>query len=343
MGTLIARFPAAAAVVMDHCIQRSSTPSRHPKVSITYDFRLLDPGPKTNGERFFGLLKMVTHRQENLLMHALSRKLLETKWSVFGSYFYWFNFCMYVLFLAFLTSFILVQRSVVALPDPGSRNTTVENEKMFFENKGFNEIIPYIVAVFAVLHLAKEIVSIYMQRVRYFFLITNLLEWALYVMALIFMLPFLIPDTGLRSHPEAYWQMGTCAIFLGYLNFILFLRTFDYFGLYVTMFFEVFTTMVKAMIVFSLFLLAFSMVFYILFKEEVRFHLLSIDSPFLYKGRGDALRNNGRNIACNCPTDVRPHAAQLMIDKSFNQFRKIWPSVDWPFRLCVRRTSLYSS
>ena len=32
-----------------------------------------------------------------------------------------------------------------------------------------------------------------------------------------------------------------------------------------------------------------------------------------------------------CPTDiVRPHAAQLMIDTSVNQFSKIWPSADWP-------------
>ena len=32
-----------------------------------------------------------------------------------------------------------------------------------------------------------------------------------------------------------------------------------------------------------------------------------------------------------CPTDiVRSHAAQLMIDKSFKKFCKIWPNVDWP-------------
>ena len=32
-----------------------------------------------------------------------------------------------------------------------------------------------------------------------------------------------------------------------------------------------------------------------------------------------------------CPTDiVRPHAAQLMIDTSVNQYCKIWPSADWP-------------
>ena len=31
-----------------------------------------------------------------------------------------------------------------------------------------------------------------------------------------------------------------------------------------------------------------------------------------------------------CPTDiVRPHAAQLMVDTSVNQFCQIWPSVDW--------------
>ena len=33
-----------------------------------------------------------------------------------------------------------------------------------------------------------------------------------------------------------------------------------------------------------------------------------------------------------CPTDmVRPHAPQLMIGTSVNQFCKIWPSADWPY------------
>ena len=32
-----------------------------------------------------------------------------------------------------------------------------------------------------------------------------------------------------------------------------------------------------------------------------------------------------------CATDIlRLHVARLMIDTSVNQFRKIWPSVDWP-------------
>ena len=241
--------------------------------TTTYDFHLLDPGPTDQDEprkvRFSGLSKMVEHRQEDLLMHPLAMKLLETKWSVFGLYSYWFNFFTYVLFLAPLTAFILEERSEVALPDPAKNNAT-QNQKVFLTMTPFNAIIPYVVTALAIIHLVKEIGSIYIQGVRYFLLVTNLLEWCLYVMSLLFMAPYLIPDTGLRSRPELYWQMGTCAVFFGYLNFILFLRTFDYFGLYVTMFFEVLKSVTKAMVVFSLFLFVFALVFHILLKEEVR-------------------------------------------------------------------------
>lgn len=58
-------------------------------------------------------------------------------------------------------------------------------------------------------------------------------------------------------------------MFLGFTNLILFLRVLSRVGLYVNMYLEVVKTLIKVMSLFVIFILAFSLVFYILFKEEV--------------------------------------------------------------------------
>ena len=266
MGRLIEHFPDAAHIAMDRCIQRSL--SEH---SIKYDFTLLDPGPDdhsgTNGERFLGLTTMVKHKQQLLLTHALSRKLMVLKWRKFGWFVYGGNFILYLLFLLFMTIFVLTERGKINIPDH-TNNPELEDD-FFQEKSGFNEAVPYIVIAFASLHLAKEIYQIYTQRFRYFTEWSNVLEWALYLSALLFVLPYISDDTNLRSDFEIYWQMGTFSIFFGYVNLILVIEPLKYVGIYVTMFNEVMKTVLKVLCLFVMFTLAFSMAFYILLREQV--------------------------------------------------------------------------
>lgn len=266
MGRLIEHFPDAAHVALDRCIQRST--SEH---SIKYDFTLLDPGPDDhsgeNGRRFLGLSTMVKHRQQLLLVHPLSRKLLLLKWSKFGWYVYGANVLLYSMFLIFMTIFVLTERDKVGFPEPGELPDL--DDQFFIEKSSFNQAVPFIVIVFAIVHLAKEVYQIYSQRLRYFTEWTNALEWALYLTAFLFVLPYITDDTGVRNDFDIYWQMGTFSIFLGYINLILIAEPMKYVGLYVTMFNEVMKTVLKVLCLFVMFTLAFSMAFYILLKEQV--------------------------------------------------------------------------
>ena len=267
MGKLIHRFPGAAKAVMDRCIQRSLA-----QQSITYDFCLLDPGPDDQSgqghEPFFGLMEMVTHKQKDLLVHDLCRKLLKIKWRTYGWFVFWTNLALYAVFLFVITYFMLTQRKQIVLP----KSVVVGDDfdDIFEKTDSFNKVSPYLILIFASLHLAKEFCQIGVQRMEYFKHLTNLMEWALYVTTIVFILPYTSSSlTSLQGDPRVTWQIGTVAIFLGYMNLILFMQTLDHVGIYVTMFFQVAKTVFRAISCFALFALGFSVVFFILFKEQV--------------------------------------------------------------------------
>ena len=269
MGRLIEHFPDAAHIVMDRCIQRSLS-----ERSIKYDFTLLDPGPDdqsgAKGERFLGLATMVNHKQQLLLTHPLSRKLMVLKWRKFGWFVYGGNLFLYSMFLVFLTIFVLTERDTLSFPEPPEPGEKPEiDDDFFIERNSFNQAVPYMVISFAILHLAKEIYQIYSQKFRYFTDWSNALEWTLYITALLFVLPYISDDTSLRDEYDLYWQMGTFSIFFGYINLILIIEPLKYLGLYVTMFLEVMKTVLKVLCLFVMFTLAFSMAFFILLKEQV--------------------------------------------------------------------------
>ena len=267
MGKLIQRFPDAAKCVMDRCIKRSLN-----KRSIAYDFRLLDPGPDDqsgpNEEPFFGLVVMVSYKQKDLLVHDLCRKLLKIKWRSYGWFVYWTNLVMFSLYLFLMTFFMLDKRRKVVLKRKHDKEA---DHDMFEQKEVFQKIVPYLILVFALLHLAKELYQVCLQRAAYFKEWTNILEWVLYVSTIIFILPYVSSGlSSLRGDIRVTWQIGAVAVFLGYCNLILFAQTLDHVGIYVTMFFQVAMTVLKTISLFMLFAVAFSVVFYILFREQVK-------------------------------------------------------------------------
>jgi len=269
MGKLIQLFPDAAKSVMDRCIHRSLAHR-----SITYDFSLLDPGPDDQSgpgeEPFFGLMDMVNHKQKELLVHDLSRKLLKIKWRSYGWFIFWTNLALFGFFLFLMTYFMLTQRKLIVLKK--SHNAGDDVDDVYVKKDAFNKISPFLILIFASLHLVKELYQIAVQRMQYFKQLTNLLEWTLYVTTIVFILPYVSSSlSSLRGDPRVTWQVGTVAVFLGYMNLILFMQTLDHVGIYVTMFFQVAKTVLQAITFFALFALAFSVVFFILFKEQTAF------------------------------------------------------------------------
>lgn len=287
MAKLISDFPVGASVVMDKCIRRSNNKPSDPNFSITFDFQLLDPGPdrrlnsylstdktdhallgrkESSGKRFFGLLEMVKHKRQDLLVHPLASRLRRLKWKGFGALVYCLNFIMYALFAALLTLFMLNVRGGIQLAK-GRNNldggcTAVTTTQQSVATFAF---------VICILHLSKELFQMYVQRLRYLTDLQNVLEIWMYVCGLFFLIHYVFPgSTGLCTGRQGVvWRFGAVAVFMAYFNLILLTRNLSFIGLYVTMFIEVFKTLMKVMVMVMLFVLAFALVFFILFKEQV--------------------------------------------------------------------------
>jgi hypothetical protein len=95
------------------------------------------------------------------------------------------------------------------------------------------------------------------------------------------MMPYVITKASLvdmvlgkLNNPHFPWVIGVVSIFLCYMNLMLFARRLRITGMYVTMFLEVLKTIFKVMSVFGIFVIAFALVFYIIFKEKVRAYIL---------------------------------------------------------------------
>jgi len=273
MKLLIEHFPESAELLMDRCVKRSEmTSSNDPQYTVTYDFRLLDPGPDDpaflNGRRFFGPSTMVKHERKQLLLHPLTQVLLNQKWSTLGRFVHYFNFLSYLVFVTLFSTFIVIEREEFA---SGRHRLFSYYERDTYQRKGLS----YIVFSFTVVHLSKEILQISIERFKYFMEISNAVEWALYGTAFAFMIPFVMPDDVVEDHfkammhPDRLWIVGVTSIFLCYANLVLFLRRFRLFGIYVTMFLEVTQTLFKTVFVFFVCLVGFSIVFFVLFKEQV--------------------------------------------------------------------------
>ena len=267
MKLLIKHFPESAQLVMDYCIDRSETESSDdPNFTVTCNLRFLDPSPThttyLRESRFFGPSTMVKHERRELLDHPLTQVLLNKKWSSFGRLVFYFNFMFYFVFVVMITAFLI----------------------RFMQN-GDKELGDYFIYVYPIAFLligvqfTKEVIVILVQRLQYFTTLSNLTEWLLYSTTTSFMVSLFIFDlifslSGRDKsdivYPQFIWVLGAISIFLCYANLVLVLRRLSLVGIYVTMFIEVTKSVLKVLLIFFVLFFGFSMVFYVLFKSEVR-------------------------------------------------------------------------
>ncbi|CAH1799596.1 unnamed protein product [Owenia fusiformis] len=232
---------------------------------------------------------MVNARREDLLAHPLVTSLLRHKWNSFGRYFYYINLFIYFIFLGFLTAYVIAQRPPFRLLDDyklskcGDVNCNNETFSCFrIENYwcGKNECLaPNFVAVtigkwiiigLSALNLFREIQQIFTQKLNYLSW-ENLLEWIMYIFAILFVVDFqgCQRESGIRL--EWQWQIGAFCIFLAWMELVLFIRKVPRFGIYVVMFTDVLQTFIRFFLVFLLFMIAFALSYFMLFQNQVAF------------------------------------------------------------------------
>ena len=132
------------------------------------------------------------------------------------------------------------------------------------DTQRFLFLVAIAVIVLSVSRLVFEIVQGFLLGWIYVKDWENWMEVALYICSIVFVWVF---HTECLCPFDWQWQVGVVSIFLGWITLLLFIQKFPSIGIYVLMFLSICYTFLKAVILFALLVLAFSLTFYMVFYE----------------------------------------------------------------------------
>ncbi|XP_046358020.2 transient receptor potential cation channel subfamily A member 1-like isoform X2 [Haliotis rufescens] len=273
---LIKHMPEVCMAVLERC----QTPSNHDKRSkdyyIEYNFKYLRSSPshmlekKKRGEEFEPMPQlnaMVRTGRVECLSHSVCVNFLQMKWNYYGKWIYSAYLFIYIAYLALLTTFIINHDSLQHHDRGAIDNSTMKilkgNNNGGYMFKPMYAVVLWLIGIYAVINMIKEVFQMVTQKWRYFTDKQNFLEWSLYISTLLFIAPFLF---HLSFHWQ--WEAGALAVFLAWFNCLVFLQRFDFFGIYVVMFLEILKTLLQVICVFSILIIAFGLAFFMLLKHE---------------------------------------------------------------------------
>lgn len=125
------------------------------------------------------------------------------------------------------------------------------------------QLLSVVVVIASVVQMVKHIFSLLRKRMAYLRNVLNYGEWICYIAALIFVLPTCDCKLGRKL------EVGAVALFFGWLNLILYFRRLSSYGQYVIMLTTMFVTLVKVLLLWMLFVMAFGTTFYMVMDEDV--------------------------------------------------------------------------
>ncbi|XP_069127645.1 transient receptor potential cation channel subfamily A member 1-like isoform X2 [Argopecten irradians] len=275
MYGLVQYLPDVCMVVLDNCLIRSNEDEAKNSFYVEYDFSYLQ-APISYVKKMakeekevpplFSLNAMVKFGRVQCLSHPLCKAFLSMKWRAYGLWFHSTNMVLYLIYLGLLT--MLATTTTLWYPSNdsslNSTNVSITDQNSHpIEIHAAKKMCIYIVVVFTGINILKEMAQMYQQRMKYFTDIGNALEWVLYITTAIFVIPMVTGNTY-KFQVEA----GAIAVFLAWFNCLLFLQRFDVFGIYVVMFLEILSTLIQALSVFSLLIVAFGFAFFLLMRSE---------------------------------------------------------------------------
>ena len=121
-----------------------------------------------------------------------------------------------------------------------------------------------IVIIFAVVRLAMELFQLIQLRVSYVLDWINWLEVAHFIFAIMFVSVF---NNECRCPRNWQWQVGILAVFLSWIDLMIFMRQLPGVGIYIVMFINIFKIFLKLIFLCILLLVAFGLALYMAFSE----------------------------------------------------------------------------
>ena len=218
------------------------------------------------------LQTMLKHSRVDLLTHPVVAYYLKSRWKAYGRLLYGLHFLLFFLQVIFLSAFILVTPPTrLNLTDDYmviDGNTTLTNISTS------STVLRFITLAFCLINtviwfIRAFAIGIYILSIR-----RHEIMWILGIAlssTYAFLLPWKYHIYGLEF---VYWEAGAISVFISWVSLILYIKFYDYFGLYITMLTEVLATLVKVFFICILFLIAFSMTFFILVGDAFPFKFI---------------------------------------------------------------------
>ncbi|XP_067037370.1 transient receptor potential cation channel subfamily A member 1-like isoform X2 [Acropora muricata] len=243
---LVIKMPLAAEKFLDNCVEECGEKEKSDDYSVTYDLMLLQGMPdvkKHDPKRYLDSLHtMVKYKRVNCLSHPVTGAIMNIKWRSVGWKAYIMNLGFYILFLVMLTA-------MTVLLEKDTENT----------QSPLLDVPRFTIVVMSLFHLLKEIFQIWDEKFKYLLKIDNWMEWFLYMTSLAYMFQY---------HQSPDNSVAAAAIFIAWVIFVLYLRRFSSFGIYIIMMTNIIRTLVKIIILFIPFVIAFGIPFFLLLPKR---------------------------------------------------------------------------
>ncbi|KAJ7386324.1 Transient receptor putative cation channel sub A member 1 [Desmophyllum pertusum] len=266
MQELVIKMPDVAERILDQCVTEEGDEMK-PEYKVTKDLTIIQAKYVPNPERdqLTVLKTMTKYRRDNCLKHKVVFALMHLKWKKFGFTSLMFNLMLYLMYLLPLTALALYSRDnekeFCAPNDTVTRSDYLDNLPTTRSNTAI-QVLTYVVLVFTLIHLLREVTQIVKKREKYFSAFSNYFELACYITAMLYIFPSYDCKTG------GQLQIGAMSMFFGWMNLILYLRKLSFYGSYVIMLATMFITLFKVLVLFLLFILSFGTTFYMLIDEN---------------------------------------------------------------------------
>ncbi|XP_032219761.2 transient receptor potential cation channel subfamily A member 1 [Nematostella vectensis] len=272
---LVEKMPDVMERFLNQCIQTEGD-SHSSDYKIKYDLSLILSKPTKKNKGTLEVLKaMADNRQDKCLTHPLCFVLLSKKWRMYGSVVFVLNLLMYLAFLIPLTFLHIELEEGDAIFCPERVNNTatgliyLKNYKAICHRRFPRlQYMQYWLILFTCLHILKEALAFYIQGMRYVSSPSNILDLSAYCAAIFSIVPTCECKWGRQKEAAAI------AMFFGWLVLILHLRRLSFYGKYVIMLYRMFVTLLKVLVLFAFFAMAFGTTFFLLIDQEPMFTTL---------------------------------------------------------------------
>ena len=225
------------------------------------------------------LRTMLICNRVNLLTHPVVVHYLKLKWRGYGRMVFLTQFLLFFLQVALLSLFVILT--------PPARIEVEDNSYELLSNNvtlSQVSIASNVVRITALFVCSINTVLLIANIISVGLRVINILKYDVIWMLVLSMcasFAFLVPwKYSVFGFKFIYWEAGAIATFTSWFGLVLFVKPFDFFGVYVTMFTEVLSTLIKVLFICVLFLFAFTFPFYILAGDVHPFTTIG-DSMFI--------------------------------------------------------------